>query len=145
MASLIPWAEVETEYKKRLGTLNEGSKAYSVRLALGSLIIKEKLRLSDEETVLAITENPYLQYFIGLHSFQEKAPFNASSMTHFRKRFDPDFINEINEHIVQKHQESESAKNDSSGDDDGTPPSSDSTSTLNQIRSLKRLIKGSYC
>src|SRR5690625_5575547 len=62
MASLIPWAEVETEYKKRLGTLNEGSKAYSVRLALGSLIIKEKLRLSDEETVLAITENPYLQY-----------------------------------------------------------------------------------
>src|SRR5690625_4001407 len=145
MASLIPWAEVETEYKKRLGTLNEGSKAYSVRLALGSLIIKEKLRLSDEETVLAITENPYLQYFIGLHSFQEKAPFNASSMTHFRKRFDPDFINEINEHIVQKHQESESAK---------MIPQVMMTAhlrhliqhlTLNQIRSLKRLIKGSYC
>src|SRR5690625_6268235 len=121
MASLIPWAEVETEYKKRLGTLNEGSKAYSVRLALGSLIIKEKLRLSDEETVLAITENPYLHYFIGLHSFQEKAPFNASSMTHFRKRFDPDFINEFHEHIVQKHQESESAKNDALAADDATP------------------------
>lgn len=142
MASLIPWAEVETEYKKRLGTLNEGSKAYSVRLALGSLIIKEKLRLSDEETVLAITENPYLQYFIGLHSFQEKAPFNASSMTHFRKRFDPDFINEINEHIVQKHQESESAKNDSSGDDDGTPPSSDSTSNSKPNQESKKAHQG---
>lgn len=114
-----------------MGTLNEGSKAYSVRLALGSLIIKEKLGLSDEETVLAITENPYLQYFIGLHSFQEKAPFNASSMTHFRKRFDADFINEINEHIVQKQQESESDKNDSTGDDDGTPPSGTSNPTSN--------------
>src|SRR5690625_910125 len=131
MASLIPWPEVETEYKKRLGTLNEGSKAYSVRLALGSLIIKETLGLSDEETVLAITENPYLQYFIGLHSFQEKAPFNASSMTHFRKRFDANFINEINEHIVQKQQEFESDKNDSTGDDDGTPPSGTSNPTSN--------------
>src|SRR5699024_273798 len=130
MASLIPWAEVETEYKKRLGTLNEGSKAYSVRLALGSLIIKEKLRLSDEETVLAITENPYLQYFIGLHSFQEKAPFNASSMTHFRKRFDPDFINEINEQVVQNQQKmasEKSSENDSSDDDDWTPTSSGSS------------------
>jgi len=85
MVSLIPWSKVEKEYKKRLGNLNEGSKAYSVRLALGSLIIKEKLGLSDEETVLAITENPYLQYFIGLHSFQEKAPFDSSSLTHIRK------------------------------------------------------------
>src|SRR5690625_780121 len=138
MASLIPWAEVETEYKKRLGTLNEGSKAYSVRLALGSLIIKEKLRLSDEETVLAITENPYLQYFIGLHSFQEKAPFNASSMTHFRKRFDRYFINEINHHIVQIQQVSLSAKNDSSGDDDGTSPSSNSTSNSNPNKEFKK-------
>src|SRR5690625_7921781 len=85
MSSLIPWAEIETEYIKRLGDRKQGSKAYSVRLALGSLIIKEKLGLSDEETVLTITENPYLQYFIGLHSFQEKAPFDSSSLTHIRK------------------------------------------------------------
>ncbi|MGX4668055.1 transposase [Cerasibacillus sp. JNUCC 74] len=88
LSFLIPWAEIESDYIKRLGNLNEGSKAYPVRLALGSLITKEKMRLSDEETVLAIMENPYLQYFIGLHEFQEKAPFDASSMTHFRKRFD---------------------------------------------------------
>lgn len=60
MASLIPWAEVEVEYVKSLGDPNQGSRAYRVRLALGSLIIKEKLGLSDEETVLSITENPYL-------------------------------------------------------------------------------------
>src|SRR5690625_5377208 len=63
-------------------------------------------------------------------------------MTHFRKRFDPDFINEINEHIVQKHQESESAKNDSSGDDDGTPPSSDSTSNSKPNQESKKGHQG---
>lgn len=128
MASLIPWVEIESEYVKNLGDANQGSKAYPVRLALGSLIIKEKLGMSDEETVLAITENPYLQYFIGLQSFQEKAPFDASSMTHFRKRFSADFINNLNERIVQAQRKSASSKrpdNDSSDDDDdhGTPPS----------------------
>jgi len=130
MASLIPWSEVEKEYKKRLGNLNEGSKAYSVRLALGSLIIKEKLGLSDEETVLAITENPYLQYFIGLHSFQEKAPFDSSSLTHFRKRFDADIINDINEQVIQNQQKmasEKSSENDSSDDDDWTPTSGGSS------------------
>jgi len=130
MASLIPWAEIEEEYIKRLGDASQGSKAYSVRLALGSLIIKEKMGLSDEETVLSITENPYLQYFIGLHAFQEKAPFDSSSMTHFRKRFDADFINELNERIVQKQQKSsfqKSSKNDPSDNDDGTPPAGGST------------------
>src|SRR5690625_7860889 len=63
-------------------------------------------------------------------------------MTHFRKRFDPDFINEINEHIVQKHQESESAKNDSSGDDDGTPPSSNSTSNSKPNQEFKKPHQG---
>lgn len=72
MASLIPWAEVESEYIKRLGDPNQGSQAFSVRFALGALIIKEKFGLSDEETVEALMENPYLQYFLGLEAFQLK-------------------------------------------------------------------------
>lgn len=124
MASLVPWAEIEADYIKRLGDPNQGKKAYPVRLALGSLMIKEKLGLSDDETVLAITENPYLQYFIGLHVFQEKAPFDPSSMTHFRKRFDADFINNLNERIVREQQEAESqnhSKDDPPNHDDNLP------------------------
>ncbi|HLR68694.1 MAG TPA: transposase, partial [Virgibacillus sp.] len=122
IASIIPWAEVESEYMKRLGKHNEGKKAYPVRLALGSLLIKEKMGLSDEETVLAITENPYLQYFIGLQEFQQKEPFDASSMTHFRKRFDADFINDMNELIVRKQLEksSNNSKNDPPNKGGGT-------------------------
>src|SRR5699024_7493627 len=108
MASLGPCAEIELDYSRRRGEPDQVKRADPVRLARGSLMIKEKLELSDDETVLAITEKPYLQYFIGLHVFQEKAPFDPSSMTHVRKRFDADFINNLNERIVREQQEAES-------------------------------------
>ena len=44
--------------------------ALSFRMALGALIIKEKLSISDRETVEQIKENPYLQYFIGIESYK---------------------------------------------------------------------------
>src|SRR5690625_676699 len=121
LASEIPWAEIEQAYVERLGNKKRGERAYPARLALGSLIIKEMLGLSDEGTVEAITENPYLQYFIGLDAFQLEKPFDASSMTHFRKRFDADYINQINERIIQQQKELTSKTNpkkDSSDDDD---------------------------
>ena len=63
-----------------------GAPAKSFRLALGSLIIKEKLGISDRETVEQIRENPYLQYFIGELSYSNEAPFNPSLLVHFRQR-----------------------------------------------------------
>ena len=39
-------------------------------MALGALIIKERLKLSDEELVEQLKENPFLQFFIGMESFQ---------------------------------------------------------------------------
>src|SRR5699024_3975150 len=75
MASLIPWAEIEAEYMKRLGDTNQGSRAYSISLALGSLLIKAKLGCSDEETVQAITEHHYLQASSGLYAFTQKDEF----------------------------------------------------------------------
>ena len=40
------------------------------RLVIGAVIIKHKLNLSDEEAVLQIQENPYLQYFVGFSSYK---------------------------------------------------------------------------
>ena len=73
MANLIPWSEFEEEYAKNFSE-EMGAPAKSFRLALGALIIKEKLGISDRETVEQIKENPYLQYFIGLSSYQNEAP-----------------------------------------------------------------------
>ncbi len=70
-------------------------------MALGALIIKEKLGISDRETVEQIQENPYLQYFIGRNSYQNEAPFDPSMMVHFRQRISSDMLQKINCKIVQ--------------------------------------------
>ena len=60
-----------------------------------------------------ITENPYLQYFIGLPGYQEDAPFDASTLVLFRKRISAEMLMEVNEYLL--------ARKD---DDNNTPPSS---------------------
>ncbi|MBZ4644142.1 MAG: Transposase domain [Deferribacteraceae bacterium] len=67
MASLIPWDAIEKKYATLFG--DYGMPAKPVRVALGSLIIKGKYGWSDIETVEQITENPYLQYFIGFSEY----------------------------------------------------------------------------
>lgn len=113
LSKLIPWDRVEEKYAK-LFEDGKGVKAKSCRVALGSLIIKEKLNIADEEVVLQIQENPYLQFFIGMEGFRKKRPFNASLMVYFRKRLGPEIIAEINEWIHEEH-----VKKDHHDDDDG--------------------------
>ena len=48
MAELIPWDEFEAEYAKNFPT-EMGAPAKSFRMALGALIIKEKLGISERE------------------------------------------------------------------------------------------------
>lgn len=103
MAKLIPWSEFESEYAS-LFSEEMGAPAKSFRMALGSLIIKEKLGTSDTETVEQIKENPYLQYFIGLSSYSNEPPFDASMLSHFRQRIDIDLVNNINESMVKKNE-----------------------------------------
>ena len=63
MAKFIPWQELEPLYAKSLSGSKMGSPALSARIAVGTLIIKERLGTTDEETVEQIRENPFLQYF----------------------------------------------------------------------------------
>jgi IS5 family transposase len=125
MANLIPWWKVEEHYKKSLKDLTQGKEAFSVRMALGALIIKEHLCTSDRETVAQITENPYLQYFLGLPEFTEKEPFDPSTMTHFRKRISREMIDQVNEWIVEEQRSSSPKDDDDKGDDH---PGNDSNS-----------------
>jgi Transposase domain (DUF772) len=104
MAKLVPWSEVEEEYAKKF-TIEIGAPAKSSRMALGALIIKEKLGISDRETVEQIRENPYLQYFIGLKSYRNEPPFEASMLVHFRQRLEIDLVNKINSRMCEKNGE----------------------------------------
>lgn len=94
-----------------------GNVAKPLRMALGALVIQTKFQYANCELVEQITENPYLQYFIGLHGYQEEAPFDAGTPVLFRKRISAEMLIELNEYLPT----SKDDKNDS------TPPSSGSS------------------
>lgn len=100
MAALIPWDLLDEKYNEQFKNKKVGNIAKAARMALGSHIIKEKFVISDEETVEHIKESPYLQWFIGLPEFTDKAPFDASTMTWFRKRLTPEMLAEVNSYII---------------------------------------------
>ena len=100
ISKLIPWDMVEKKYAKEFKHTPFSRPAKPARMAIGSLIIKEKFGLSDNETVEMIAENPYMQYFIGLESFSKKAPMEASLLTWFRKRISAEMLSEINDYII---------------------------------------------
>jgi IS5 family transposase len=130
LAQMIPWWKIEEKYAKNFKRSLKGQKAVSIRVALGALIIQERLGTDDRETLQQILENPYLQYFLGLPEYQHRRPFHASLMTHFRKRLGGDMIHEVNEWIaleeLRKCKESEDQSDD---DDDTSGGSSASAST----------------
>lgn len=120
LAGLVPWHKVEAEYSQQFEDSTTGQKAVSVQVALGALIIQQRLGLSDRETVQQITENPYLQYFLGLPGFQSKKPFHPSLMVHFRKRLGEDVVNKVNEWIVMEACDMDGDDEDESSDDDSS-------------------------
>ena len=126
LAKLIPWHAFEGLYVRTLAGTGMGAPAMSVRVALGSLIIKERLGTSDEETVEQIRENPYLQYFLGFEEYKQEAPFHPTMFVHFRKRLGKDVLAGINEVITSRAMKASSPKEKSSAgkiDDDADPPS----------------------
>ena len=99
MADCIPWDEFEIKYAE-LFPSDTGNVAKPLRMALGALIIQTKFQYADRELVEQITENPYLQYFIGLPGYQDEAPFDASTLVLFRKRISAEMLMEANEYLL---------------------------------------------
>ena len=126
----IPWDQIEELYGKQFDRSRGGHPPLPARVAFGSLLIQQRLSLTDEETVALIQENPYLQAFLGFGSFSSGQPFDPSLMVHFRKRFSLDDLQGINELIVAPHVAED---NDDSDDD---PPSHDSGSTAHTPEDL---------
>lgn len=122
MADIIPWDDIEEKYSK--GFSYTGKPAKPVRMALGSLIIKERCGYSDEETVRQIMENPYLQYFIGLPEFTTDQPFDPSLMVLFRKRLNSKVLAEINELICGTAKMADQEADDDVDDDNDAPGNS---------------------
>ena len=126
MSELIDWEALENEYMN-LYCLDNGAPAKPIQLAIGALLIKQIEGLPDEKLVEHLTENPYMQYFCGIKEFSYEAPFVASLMVEFRKRFSDDVIREINERIFKP---TPPLKNDDDNNDDTPPPANSGTLIL---------------
>ena len=98
LADTLEWEKMEKEshYSENFHG-DTGHPAKPFRMAIGALIIQKRKNLSDRALVKEISENPYLQYFIGCTSFATKCPFTAPCLVAFRKRLTSDIIMICNE------------------------------------------------
>ena len=80
----------------------KGRPGKDARLVLGALIIKHKLTLSDEETVMQIQENPYFQYFVGFIRYKDEPPFAPSLFVDIRKRMGAEIFAGFEQVILER-------------------------------------------
>lgn len=107
LSKLLPWDELCSIYWKHIPEKATGRPALNPRIVLGAIIIKHLCDLDDRETVDQISENIYMQYFLGYSSFCDVPPFDASLFVEFRKRLGLEQVNKINERISKIKQELE--------------------------------------
>ena len=98
LAEITPWDRIEEHYLQSMSQ-ETGRGAISARIAFGAVSLRQSEKLSDEDTVRYIQENPYVQYYLGLHEFHMEPLFDPSMMVHFRKRFPIEFVAKVNEYI----------------------------------------------
>ena len=119
LARLVPWELAEEIYVADLCE-NSGQPIVPARVALGALLIKEREGFTDRQTMEAIQQNPYLQFFIGLQEFTQDKPFDASLMVDFRKRFGEAGMQRIAAAIALASLPQEEVQDDDSSDDDSS-------------------------
>jgi len=122
LSAQIPWDNLVNLFNKHNPPKETGRPALNPRVLIGAAIIKHILNLDDRETVAQITENMYLQYFLGYSSYIREAPFDPSLFVDIRKRLGHELIGEMNESIHGFSMERAVKKNVKSKKDKDNPP-----------------------
>jgi hypothetical protein len=134
LAGVIPWDDLSPAYNTRMSA-GQGRPAKPARLVIGSLIIKHRLNLSDEETVQQIQENHYLQFFCGFGEYVDAPPFVPSLFVEIRKRMGAEVFESFEQAIVdqavrlQKQKRGESKGKASDDHDEPPAPAADTVDT----------------
>lgn len=101
LAEEMPWETLSEVYNEALSS-DTGRPGLSARLAVGALIIKHMLKLTDEETMDQIHENPYLQYFLGYPCYNYEHGFEPSLFVTIRKRLGEASLSTINQLFIDQ-------------------------------------------
>lgn len=95
LGDTLPWSAIEHLYNGKHGAGNKPA-----HMIIGVLLIKHKMNLSGEETIFAIQENPYMQYFVGLSEFTDNPIFDPSLFMEIHKRLGVDDFNNMSAFLL---------------------------------------------
>ena len=98
LADRIDWTGFEKTYSQTFS--HTGRPGIESRKLIGALLLKHILCMSDEEITRQITENPYLQYFIGLEDFRSRPPFHPTSLSNARKRLGEKEFDDFEKYLI---------------------------------------------
>jgi len=101
LSGKIPWDALGSVYNNSISS-RMGAPATPSRIVIGAMIIKHMKKLSDDEVIEDIRENPYYQYFLGFEDFQYRTVFVPSLFVEIRKRLGMERIQKINELFLSK-------------------------------------------
>ena len=115
----MPWDALARIYYRSMSS-DMGAPAIDARIVIGAMIIKHKLKLDDRETIEAIRENMYMQYFLGLSEYKYEDVFDRSLFTTLRYRLGADKFDAMTRQIIlrseNKGDAAEEDLNDSGND-----------------------------
>jgi len=103
MAKLMPWDMIEDIYAKTFkNDKPDGRPPITSRIVFGALYIKENENFTQDQTMQHISENLYMQHFLGLTEFNTEPPFTSSMLSQFASRFSRDDMKKINEELYRR-------------------------------------------
>lgn len=100
LSSILPWDKLVSVYARKFDLI-KGAKGVNPRVIIGALIIKHKLKLSDEETLQTISENPYMQMFLGLDTYCPSLLFSPTLFCEIRKKLGKETFDKFNELLIK--------------------------------------------
>lgn len=115
----MPWDALARIYYCSMSS-DMGAPAIDARIVIGAMIIKHKMKLDDRETIEAIRENMYMQYFLGLSEYKYEDVFDRSLFTALRYRLGAEKFDAMTRQIIlrseNKGDAAEEDLNDSGND-----------------------------
>jgi len=104
----MPWDALAKIYYRSMSS-DMGAPAIDARIVIGAMIIKHKMKLDDRETIEAIRENMYMQYFLGLSEYKYEDVFDRSLFTTLRYRLGADKFDAMTRQIILRSENKEDA------------------------------------
>lgn len=121
LSQSVPWDKFASAYMSMINA-GFGRPGVSPRIVLGALIIKHLEKLDDRGVILAIQENIYMQYFVGLKEFNVDPVFDPSLFVEIRKRIGHEMFDTLNEDLIRSVSQEKDKRHNRKKKDDSDEP-----------------------